>query len=210
MKYINFKRYKFSTILKNINLRRYNFLKVNKYLNYINRYLNYKRYNFRPFYKYFDIRPFYKYFDIRQYRLPKIYRYINYKKIKIIPLYVLGLTIMSALIYLSVPIFFTYNKSHVNKTLCSDLKIKCEIKGKINYAFIPYPKLKAKELVIYDLIDKDKILAQFETVEVKLALKDLLNKEKLNFGKIQLHEAQINLNYEKISEYKKHFAKDIS
>ena len=40
MKYINFKRYKFSTILKNINLRRYNFLKVNKYLNYINRYLN--------------------------------------------------------------------------------------------------------------------------------------------------------------------------
>ena len=210
MKYINFKRYKFSTILKNINLRRYNFLKVNKYLNYINRYLNYKRYNFRPFYKYFDIRPFYKYFDIRQYRLPKIYRYINYKKIKIIPLYVLGLTIISALIYLSVPIFFTYNKSHVNKTLCSDLKIKCEIKGKINYGFIPYPKLKAKELVIYDLIDKDKILAQFETVEVKLALKDLLNKEKLNFGKIQLHEAQINLNYEKISEYKKHFAKDIS
>ena len=210
MKYIDFKRYKFSTILKNIHSRRYNFLRINRYLNYINRYLNYKRYNFRPFYKYFDIRPFYKYFDIRQYRLPKIYRYINYKKIKIIPLYVLGLTIISALIYLSVPIFFTYNKSHVNKTLCSDLKVKCEIKGKINYGFIPYPKLKAKELVIYDLIDKDKILAQFETVEVKLTLKDLLNKKKLNFGKIQLHEAQINLNYEKISEYKKHFAKDIS
>ena len=32
MKYINFKRYKFSTILKNIDLRRYNFLKVDKYL----------------------------------------------------------------------------------------------------------------------------------------------------------------------------------
>jgi len=214
MKYIDFKRYKFSTILKNIHSRRYNFLKINRYLNYkrynftslynslkFHRYLNYRRYNFRSFYKYFDI---------RQYKLPKIYRYINYEKIKIIPLYVLGLTIISALIYLSVPIFFTYNKSHVNKTLCSDLKIKCEIKGKINYGFIPYPKLKAKELVIYDLIDKDKILAQFETVEVKLALKDLLNKEKLNFGKIQLHEAQINLNYEKISEYKKHFAKDIS
>ena len=214
MKYIDFKRYKFSTILKNIHSRRYNFLKINRYLNYkrynfrsfynslkFHRYLNYKRYNFRSFYKYFDI---------RQYKLPKIYRYINYKKIKIIPLYVLGLTIISALIYLSVPIFFTYDKSHVNKTLCSDLKIKCEIKGKINYGFIPYPKLKAKELVIYDLTDKDKILAQFETVEAKLPLKDLLNKKKLNFSKIQLHEAQINLNYEKISEYKKHFAKDIS
>ena len=151
MKYINFKRYKFSTILKNINLRRYNFLKVNRYLNYLNRYLNYKRYNFRSFYKYFDI---------RQYKLPKIYRYINYEKIKIIPLYILGLTIILALIYLSVPIFFTYNKLYVSKTLCSDLKVKCEIKGKIHYGFIPYPKLKAKELVIYDLVDKDKILAQ--------------------------------------------------
>ena len=49
---------------------------------------------------------------------------------------------------------------------------------KINYAFIPYPKLKAKELAIYDLIDKDKILAQFETVEAKLPLKDLLNKKR--------------------------------
>ena len=63
MKYINFKRYKFSTILKNINLRRYNFLKGNGYLSYINRYLNYKRYNFRSFYKYFNIRQFYKYFE---------------------------------------------------------------------------------------------------------------------------------------------------
>ena len=203
MKYIDFKRYNFSTILKNIHSRRYNFLKIN-------RYLNYKRYNFRSFYKYVDIRQFYKYVDIRQYRFPKIYRYINYKKIKVIPLYVLGLTIISALIYLSVPIFFTYDKSYVGKTLCSDLKIKCEIKGKINYGFIPYPTLKAKELVIYDLTDKDEILAQFETVEAKLPLKDLFDKKKLNFSKIKLHEAQINLNYEKISEYKKHFAKDIS
>ena len=214
MKYIDFKRYKFSTILKNIHSRRYNFLKINRYLNYkrynftslynslrFHRYLNYRRYNFRSFYKYFDI---------RQYKLPKIYRYINYEKIKIIPLYVLGLTLISALIYLSVPIFFTYDKSYVGKTLCSDLKIKCEIKGKINYGFIPYPTLKAKELVIYDLTDEDEILAQFETVEAKLPLKDLLDKKKLNFSKIKLHEAQINLNYEKISEYKKHFAKDIS
>jgi len=194
MKYINFKRYKFSTILKNINLRGYNFLKIN-------RYLNYKRYNFRSFYKYFDI---------KQYKLLKIYRYINYKRIKVIPIYILSLSAISLLIYLSVPIFFTYNKSHVSKTLCSDLKVKCEIKGKIDYDFIPYPKIKVKKLVIYDLIDKDKILAQFETAECKLPIRELLNKKKLNFSKIQLHEAQINLDYNKISEYKKHFAKDIS
>ena len=113
-------------------------------------------------------------------------------------------------VYVAIPIFFNYDKSYVSKTLCSDLKIKCEIKGKINYGFIPYPKLKAKELVIYDLVDKNEILAQFEIAEVKLPLKDLLNKKKLNFTKIQLHEAQINLNYEKLSEYKKHFTKDIS
>ena len=158
MKYINFKRYKFATILKNINLRRYNFLKVPRYLNYkrynftslynsvkFHRYLNYKRYNFRSFYKYFDI---------RQYKLPKIHRHINYKKIKIIPLYIIGLATVSATIYLSLPIFFNYDKSYVSKTLCYDLKIECEIKGKISYSFIPYPKLKAKDMVIYDLVEK--------------------------------------------------------
>ena len=46
--------------------------------------------------------------------------------------------------------------------------------------------------------------------DFSINLKDLLNKKKLNFTKIQLHEAQINLNYEKLSEYKKHFMKDIS
>ena len=133
MKYINFKRYKFSTILKNINLRRYNFLKVNRYLNYINRYLNYKRYNFRSFYKYFDI---------RQYKLPKIYRYINYKKIKIIPLYIFGFAIISAFIYLCIPIFFTYDKSKFEKVVCKDLNIECLIRGKIGYSFLPSPRIK--------------------------------------------------------------------
>ena len=32
MKYIDIKRYKFSTILKNINFKRYNFLKIYKYI----------------------------------------------------------------------------------------------------------------------------------------------------------------------------------
>ena len=34
MKYINFKRYKFSTILKNINFKRYKFLKFPKYVDF--------------------------------------------------------------------------------------------------------------------------------------------------------------------------------
>ena len=233
MKYINFKRYKFATILKNINLRRYNFLKVPRYLNYrrynfaslynslkFHRYLNYKRYNFASLYnslkfhrylnyRRYNFRSFYKYFDIRQYKILKIYRYINYKKIKIIPIYIISLAIVSATIYLCIPIFFNYDKSYVSKTLCNDLKIECEIKGKINYSFVPYPKLKAKDMVIYDLVEKNKILAKFETIEVKLPLKGLLNKKKLDFTKIQLQKAQINLNYEKLSEYKKYFTKDI-
>ena len=213
MKYIDFKRYKFSTILKNIHLRRYNFLKIN-------RYLNYKRYNFRSFYnslkfhtylnyKRYNFRSLYKYFDIRQYKLPKIYRYINYKKIKIIPLYIFGFAIISAFIYLCIPIFFTYDKSFVSKTLCSDLRIKCEIKGKINYSFIPYPKLKAQDLLIYDLVEKNKILAKFEIAEIRLPLNYLLDKKKLDFNKIKLQKAQINLNYKKLSEYIKHFTKDV-
>ena len=226
MKYINFKRYKFFRILKNINLKGYNFLKFGKYLNY-------KRYNFTSFYKYFDIKQynflriyrylnykrynftsFYKYFDIKQYKLPKIYKQINYNIIKLISVYIIGLAAVSGFIYLSIPVFFDYDKSYISKTLCSDLKIKCEIKGKINYSLIPSPRLKVKNLIIYDLVKKNEILAKFETAEVKLPLRDLLNKKKLNFFKIELQKAQINLDYEKLKNYKNHFkgisSKDIS
>ena len=51
MKYINFKRYKFSTSLKALRELIYNFLKFFEVTNF-------KRYDFKKVYKYLDIRKF--------------------------------------------------------------------------------------------------------------------------------------------------------
>ena len=92
MKYINFKRNKFSTILKNINLSKLNLNRVYKHIYFrgynffkIYKYFDYRKYSFPKVYKYFDYRKYsfpkiYKYFDYRKYSFPKIYRYFDYRK----------------------------------------------------------------------------------------------------------------------------------
>ena len=70
MKYINFKRFKFSTIFKNVNFSRYNFSKIFKFINL-------RRLDFKNVYKYFDIRrfdftKFTYYFNPKTYKLNKI------------------------------------------------------------------------------------------------------------------------------------------
>ena len=61
MKYFNFKRYKFSTILKNIHFKRNIFFKAYKSLN-INR---------------FDLFKIYKYLPVKKYNFTRIYKYID-------------------------------------------------------------------------------------------------------------------------------------
>ena len=87
MKYINFKRFKFSTILKYINFERYNFSKIYKYFDFIRynffkiyKYFNFKRYNFSKIYRNFDFKT-YKYFNFKIYKYFgfKIYKYFNFK-----------------------------------------------------------------------------------------------------------------------------------
>ena len=110
MKYINFKRPKFFTTIKNINFKRYNFSNIYKYLNY-------RRYKFSPYLKILNI---------KKYKFSKVYNFINYKKIRIFLLYIAALTATSIIVYLSIPIFFSYDKINVSKKLCDDLKIKCQ------------------------------------------------------------------------------------
>ena len=49
MKYINFKRFKFSTIFRNVNFRRYNFSKVFKFADL-------RSLNFKKFYKAYNLK----------------------------------------------------------------------------------------------------------------------------------------------------------
>ena len=219
MKYINFKRYKFSTVVKNINTIIYNFLKIFKFIDL-------KRYNFRKIYKYPDFgrnyfRKAYKYFDFRSYNFRKIYKYldfrrydfyridkkINFKNYKHLPIYFIVSAIVMGFIYLAIPMFYSYDKSNIETIICKDENIRCVIKGRVNYSFYPSPRIKIKDLIIKDYFKKEENLATVKNVVIKLSLDNLLNKKKQNYKKIELKNFVINFDLKSIKKYKNIFIK---
>ncbi len=219
MKYINFKRYKFSTAVKNINTIVYDFLKIFKFIDL-------KRYNLRKIYKYLDFgrnyfRKAYKYFDFRSYNFRKIYKYldfrrydfyridkkINFKNYKHLPIYFIVSAIVMGFIYLAIPMFYSYDKSNIETIICKDENIRCVIKGRVNYSFYPSPRIKIKDLIIKDYSKKEKNLATVKNVVIKLSLDNLLTKKKQNYKKIELKNFVINFDLKSIKKYKNIFIK---
>jgi len=202
MKYINIKRYKFSTILKDINFKRYNFSKVSKYIDF-------KRVNFRKFNKYVDIKGInfkkaYKYLDIRKYNFHKI----NLKGYEKYFLYFLGAIIFLGFVYILVPLFYNYDKSKIEAFICKNQNIKCFIKGKINYSFFPTPRIEIKNLIIKYNLKSKKPLVETKNATIKLIIKNLIFKEKQKFKNIELNNFKINVNLKKLSEYQNVFFKN--
>ena len=110
MKYINFKRFKFSTIFKNINFKRYVrilehvvefvifiieyvFSRIYKSFNFIRHHflkiynnIDFKKYNFFKIYIYPDLRRYnffriYRYIDIRRYNFSKIFKFVDLRRL---------------------------------------------------------------------------------------------------------------------------------
>ena len=209
---IDFKKYNFSRIYRYIDIRRYNFSKIFKFVNLrrldfkkIYKYLNFIRVDFKKFYKYFDFRRynFYKLVDFKRNDSYKVSKYISFKKYKYIPIYLASFAISSILIYLSVPIFFNYDKSNIENILCTDFNIKCEVKSKIRYSFFPSPRIKFNNLTIKDFSNNNKILANIENIAIKLSVFNLLNKTKFNFTQVELENGEINFNFKEFDKYKK-------
>jgi len=167
MKYSKFKRYKFSTIIKNIHSARYKFYRIYKLINL-------RKYNFSGIYNYIDP---------RRYNFSKIYKYLNIERYKYIKIYVVGLIIFSIATYLSIPAFFNFEKSKMESVICKDFKIKCSIQGKINYSFFPSPRIKLKDFIIQDPSNVGKNLATVEDVVLKISPYNLSNKKKINITK---------------------------
>ncbi len=204
-RYLYIRRYNFYRILKYLDIRRYNFSKIY-------RSLNIRRYNFSKIYRSLNIRRYnfskiYKSLNIRRYNFSKIYRSLNIKKYKYVPVYVAGTVVFAAFIYLNIPMFFNYDKSKLENTICKNLNIKCSIQGKINYSFYPSPRIKIKDLIIQDFVDKKKTFGKIENVAIKLSLYNLSNKNKSNFTKIELRDAKINFDLHELKEYKNFFKK---
>ena len=236
LKIIDIRSYNFSRIYKNINFKRYKYILVyvvdfviliirhifsgfHKSINFIRymsfriyRYLHIRRYNFSKIYRSLNIRRYnfsriYKNINFKKYNFSKIYRYLNIKKYKYVPVYVAGTVVFAAFIYLNIPMFFNYDKSKLENTICKNLNIKCSIQGKINYSFYPSPRIKIKDLIIQDFVDKKKTFGKIENVAIKLSFYNLSNKSKLNFVKIDLQNAEINFDLNNFKEYKNFYKK---
>ena len=209
MKYINFKRYKFSTATRNFNTFIYNFLKLFKFLDL-------KRYDFRKIYKYLDIKRFglkriTRYFNPETYSftLTKIKK-INFFKSKFFILHIPGTIIFFGFLYFFIPTFYNYDKSNMENIICKNNKFECVIKGEINYSFFPTPRLKIKDLIINKPSDKKNTLLTVENVSIKLSVKNLLAKEKHKFKKIELKNFESNLNLKDMKKYNNNFKKKIN
>ena len=180
MKYINFKRYKFSTIFKNISFKRYNFSTIFKNISF-------KRYNFS-----------------------KIYKKINLARYKYTPLYAASFVVLIGFIYLNIPMFFNYDKSKIEDLIYKEFNIECSIQGKIRYSFFPTPRIKFNNFIIKDFIDNNKILGKVENVEIKVSFYNLHDESKFDYTKIILKKAKINFNLEKFNKYKNYSKKEFN
>ena len=189
MKYFNYKTYNLNKLFRKINFRRYDFLKLTRYINF----------------KQFNLKKIYKYLIDLQYEFLKIFKQKIHKYYKASVIYLIGTTLALILIYLIIPFFYSYSKSNIESLICKDFEIKCDVKGKIYYNFIPTPRLIIENVQVNSLSGKKAILGKIERVDIILSLKDLYKKSKNNLNKIQLERATLFVNYEKINQYKNLF-----
>ncbi len=148
MKYVYFKIFKFSTVLKKINHIKDSFLKrfykniqaipnqifhIFKYFIHnmvlvihkgikliINHVFEiYKRFSL----KYLNYSVIYKYFNLKKINLNKIYKKKNTINFKNIIFYLILFLTFSSFLYLIVPFFYDYNKSEIEKVICKKQNI---------------------------------------------------------------------------------------
>ena len=253
MKYINFKRFKFSTIFKNINFKRYErilahvaefvifiieyvFSRIYKSFNFIRHYflktynnIDFKKYNFSRIYRYIDIRRYnfykiFKFVDLKRLNFNKAYKYLDIRRLnfykrskkiilinyKYLSIYFVAFVIFIGLVYLIIPTFYSYDKSKIEKAICKNKNIECLIRGEVNYSFYPTPRIKIKDLVINDLLEKKNTLLIAKSVAIKLSIKNLLMKKKQNFKEIELNNFNTNIDLKNLKKYINIFTKKIN
>ena len=200
MKIFNIKRYKFSTILKNINTTVVkNFNTLGGYFLKIFKFTNLKQYDFKKIAKYFYLSTY----NIKSIAKSK---FISSKFL----LYHLPASIVFfILLYLIIPTFYNYDKASITKALCKNKDIECLIRGEVNYSFYPTPRINIKDLIINDSLEKNTLLSA-EHAAIKLSIKNLLAEEKHKFKKIQLNNFEINLNLKNLKKNRNIFTKKIN
>ena len=131
----------------------------------------------------------------------------KYSRFKVTLLYLLAIIIILPTIYLSIPAFFDYEKSKkiIEDKIYSEFNLKSSIQGKINYSFIPSPRIKVKKLIIKDFLDKNKNLGEVELAVLKIPFKNLATFKDINFKKIEIKKFKGDVDLNKLSQYRKFF-----
>ena len=213
MKYINFKRYKFSTALKTLNKARYNFFKIlrsifsplKKYeYNKIHEYFEFRKFNIKKIRKYINLIFYYfRFFNIKaftRYLNIKFFKKVNLKNSKFLLFHLPASLIFFIFLYITIPTFYNYDKSDIAKALCGNYKIKCFIKGEVNYRFYPTPRLNIKNLVVTGNKNQENPFLIVGKTEIKLSIKNLLAKDRHEIRKIEIENFETNLNLKNLKE----------
>ena len=215
MKYFNIKRYKFSTITKNLRVL---FVKSFNTLNNVFlktfRFANFGRYDLKKFYKYLDIRNYdftkiSKFFEKKTYSINRLKKK-SFISSKFLILHLPASIIFFGFLYLFIPTFYSYDKADIKKVICEKKNIECLIKGKVNYSFYPTPRIKIKDLIIRDSSKKKNTIITVSDAAIKISFKNLLAKEKHQFKSIKLNNFKINFNLKSLEKYKNIFKKKIN
>jgi len=192
MKKIILKAYKFLNFFKGINIKKYKLSAFVKYINFY-KYINLRPLSVKTIYRYVNSNIF-KYLNIRRYNFSKFYKYLDLNTYKNIPSFLSGLIIFTIIAYLSTPLFFQYDKSKIENLICKGTKAKCFIKGKINYSFIPSPRIKIRNLEIKNPANKNATVAKIPKLSITLSILNLTKIEKIKYKKIKLKKAEFKIN----------------
>ena len=165
MKYFSYKTYNLNKFFRKLNFRKYDFLKPLSYIKFKQfnlSYIKFKQFNLSYIkFKKPNFKKIYKYLIDLQYEFLKIIKQKVYKYYKASVIYLIGTTLALILIYLIIPFFYSYNKSNIESLICEDFEIKCDVKGKIYYNFIPTPRLVIKNVQVNSLTEKKTILGKY-------------------------------------------------
>ena len=202
MKYFNIKRYKFSTITRSLINLSDNILDFLKFINIK------KTYKFLED-KIYNLTKKFKYLDLRKYNVLDSIKNIKIQSNKFLFYHLPASIIFFAFLYILIPTFYNYDKSAIEKIICSNSNVKCTIKGKISYNLFPTPRLKIKDLKI-NISSGNLNLFTANDTSLKLSIKNLLAKEKHKVKKIIVNDFESNVNLKKLKNYNSIFEKKIS
>ena len=202
MKYFNIKRYKFSTITRSLINLSDDILDFLKFINIK------KTYKFLED-KIYNLTKKFKYLDLRKYNVLDSNKNIKIQSNKFLFYHLPASIIFFAFLYILIPTFYNYDKSAIEKIICSNSNVKCTIKGKISYNLFPTPRLKIKDLKI-NISSGNLNLFTANDTSLKLSIKNLLAKEKHKVKKIIVNDFESNVNLKKLKNYNSIFEKKIS